>query len=473
MTTEGTGTLYALVDPRDGAVRYVGQTTQSLGARLAGHLTRPSPRVGAWLEELQASDYEPDIIPLKSGVSAASLLAVERAEITRRLLDGAELLNESATAEARAVLLKRQLAARAARERDDWRRIAEIAREALGGPLPPGHLPVVAVPPASFAAHHEVVALSCQPEVPRQPGDDTWMSHSTHLRLARGRAREELWPAVRGAWGHLRGMTRESFEFQLRARVEGVLGEPWSSTEVMNQYLTLVPWGMIAVAPWAALAARAGMAIDGPEFITWVSDDPSVQEALQVLLVEGGDRFGPLDVMDDRRRDGIRPSVLLAVLTAAQCGFELPESMHHEARRLLLDLARDRQLTPAMANMLTELDPRAADSAYGPDLAAEIDAQLQLQAGTAKRVMAAMLGNSRGWHFGKLEDAVTRAEQSLPTVLAPDYRQWHYDLAPIIQSISANFVAVGLLPAPCVDEGAEAFLAETQALWTVWDRWRG
>ncbi len=64
MTTPDTGTIYGLVDPRDGTVRYVRQTTRSLAVRLAGHLTKPAPRVGAWFEELRVGGVDPDIVSL-------------------------------------------------------------------------------------------------------------------------------------------------------------------------------------------------------------------------------------------------------------------------------------------------------------------------------------------------------------------------------------------------------------------------
>jgi hypothetical protein len=427
--------------------------------------------VGAWFEELRACGVDPDIVSLKEGVPAASLLAVERAEITRRLLDGEKLLNESSTAEARAVLWTRHMEAEAEKERADWRRIAEIAREVLGGPIPPGNMPTVAVPPRSLADHQEILALARTPEEPRQPGDDNWLSRDTRLRLFRGRARDDFWTAVRGAWGGLRGRAGNSFDFQLEARIETAIGEPWANDDVMNRYVTLIPWSLVAVAPWAAMAARAGMAIDGPDFVDWVTDDPSVREALHVLLVEAGGRMGPLDVMDIRNRDRMRPSVMLATMTAAHCGFDLPESMHYEAKALLLELARDRQLTDALAAMLLKLDPKADDSAFGPNLAAEIDASLSLPAGTARSVFEALLKHPRGSYFGKLEDVVTRAQQALPTVPAPDYSTWTWDLAPTMQAITANFLAVDLLPPPTHWEAAD-YIKETRSLWQVWERWK-
>jgi hypothetical protein len=52
-------TIYGLVDPRDGAVRYVGQT-KCPGARRYQHIFRShSPRIRAWVEELKALAIEP------------------------------------------------------------------------------------------------------------------------------------------------------------------------------------------------------------------------------------------------------------------------------------------------------------------------------------------------------------------------------------------------------------------------------
>lgn len=469
MTVPEVGVLYALVDPRDQAVRYVGQTTRPLAVRLAGHLTNPAPRVGTWLRELNEHGVLPDIVPLQESVPAASLAAVERAEITRRLLNGDELLNEQGTAEARAVLWERRVAAEAEQERADWMRMAEIAREALGGPLSPGDLPLLSTPAEALVAHRAVLALAATPELPRRPGDDNWMSKATHLMIARGRAKDELWNRIRGAWGHLRGRAGKSFDFHLEAAVTSAVGEPWSDDADIDRYITLIPWGMIAVAPWASIAARGGMRIDSPEFIDWVSDDAEVRDALELLLIEAGDRLGRLDVLDEHDRE-VRPSMMLAVMTAAHCGIELPDSMKTEARRLLLSLARDKQLTEPMARLLAALDPKAMDSAYGPNLAAEIDARLAVAPGTARRVLVALLEDPRSGHLGKLSDIVTRAEKAIPTVPAPDYHTWTWDIGPMVQAATANFVAAGLMPAP---RGLteESFLEETHSLWAVWRRW--
>lgn len=69
-----TGTVYALIDPRDGKPRYIGQTKRPLAERLSGHLgsTRTQPRVRAWVAELRAAGLRPRIIPLREGVAMGS-----------------------------------------------------------------------------------------------------------------------------------------------------------------------------------------------------------------------------------------------------------------------------------------------------------------------------------------------------------------------------------------------------------------
>ncbi|RLU81980.1 hypothetical protein CTZ27_30925 [Streptomyces griseocarneus] len=85
--------MYALVDPRDGRRRYIGQSVQSLGVRLCGHRKNPSPRVGRWLGELQDEGMLPRIEVVRDGVPYAELGSAEREEIALALLRGEELLN--------------------------------------------------------------------------------------------------------------------------------------------------------------------------------------------------------------------------------------------------------------------------------------------------------------------------------------------------------------------------------------------
>lgn len=59
-------TIYALVDPRDGRVRYIGRTSQSLVERLQGHCDyaaryRSQTPLMRWLRELLAAGISPRI----------------------------------------------------------------------------------------------------------------------------------------------------------------------------------------------------------------------------------------------------------------------------------------------------------------------------------------------------------------------------------------------------------------------------
>lgn len=62
--------IYALQDPRDGALRYVGQTKKKLSERLIGHLCiKPffsDLKKDRWIRELAKAGLEPQIVPLES-----------------------------------------------------------------------------------------------------------------------------------------------------------------------------------------------------------------------------------------------------------------------------------------------------------------------------------------------------------------------------------------------------------------------
>ncbi len=57
--------IYALVDPRDGRVRYVGKANNGQ-ARLRRHIEKPHQNIGlrSWFEELRAAGETPDMRPL-------------------------------------------------------------------------------------------------------------------------------------------------------------------------------------------------------------------------------------------------------------------------------------------------------------------------------------------------------------------------------------------------------------------------
>lgn len=54
--------IYALVDPFDDSIRYIGATTKSLRERLDGHLEKPTnARTKKWIRRLQGANLEPEI----------------------------------------------------------------------------------------------------------------------------------------------------------------------------------------------------------------------------------------------------------------------------------------------------------------------------------------------------------------------------------------------------------------------------
>ncbi len=87
-------TIYALIDPRDGSTRYIGQTLKPLDRRLAEHLGSASSGAKkiAWLNELESLGLQPTISALES-VTTSEADAVE-ARLMREYKDkGAPLTN--------------------------------------------------------------------------------------------------------------------------------------------------------------------------------------------------------------------------------------------------------------------------------------------------------------------------------------------------------------------------------------------
>lgn len=86
-------TIYALVDPRNGAVRYVGQT-MNIESRLQGHLCdrNRTTAKGAWIRELCSHGLRPRLVEL--AIVPAHLAAQEEVRwIERWRRAGADLTN--------------------------------------------------------------------------------------------------------------------------------------------------------------------------------------------------------------------------------------------------------------------------------------------------------------------------------------------------------------------------------------------
>lgn len=460
-----TGTVYALVDPRDNRVRYIGATTQPLKTRLYGHLKGPaSRRVKAWVKELGAVGLTPRIEPIHAGVATSELRESERAEITRRLIAGEKLLNESATAPARRHIERQQELDRQERERAAWEHAAHQVRSIVGGPLPPGNVVPIPLDARALQAHHKMLRLAeALKEDPPSRGNPKWEEQSS-LSLAREKAGDTLWKSARRMWGPLRGIAEDHFDYILAGRVRKVLEESWTDLDDAARYLALLPWGIMAVGPWAALAERAGMDATGTDFIDWVSDDATVREALTTLLLQAGDRMGPLSVLDNYDNHA-RPSAGLVVLTAAHHpGFDLPETLHPETIWFLNVMLRGGQLSPSMAELLIKLEPCALDRFLGPNLASAIDAQLGLSPGTSRDVMEALLRSSGSWQLGRLDRVVARANGAFPTVATPSFSDWGGPTTPMFRAIVASLVATGVTAAPSGTTRTE-YVSDVCSLW--------
>lgn len=95
---QGAGIIYGLCEP-DGAIRYVGQTRQSLRRRLQNHLCEyrraPQRAVCAWIAERLRSGTSPGICLIAGPMPAADLDVAEREHIERLKTAGADLLNLS------------------------------------------------------------------------------------------------------------------------------------------------------------------------------------------------------------------------------------------------------------------------------------------------------------------------------------------------------------------------------------------
>lgn len=467
-----TGTVYSLADPRDGKVRYIGQTKQPPEVRARG---RYAPRVLAWMAELRDAGLAPSVAAVREDVPAGDLLAAEREEITRILVAGGTLLNEQATADARKVLRERREADRIAAEQAAWRELADVALDTLGGPLPPGNLPEIKI---SDAAWHFMSRIGPDfrkgmnsflntSEYPSVDQLETLDERHQFYRALRGEledASRELQRDAYGAWGKVCWMGDDRFRERLYLNVSIVAETPCASRADASRFLSLIVWYMVAVLPWQHLAELGELAADDESFTTWAGQDIEVREAFNFLAA---------------RREGLMmklphtwyspyekgPGHLLGVTAAAYSGtVPQPEGTRRDFVVVLSELAKDHELTQPMADLLLRLQPRALDSIFGKDVADEIDHSLSLPAGTAGRVLRA-LGECIGQiNDGAVSRAIDRSAQALPVTALPDYRDWSGPSAIAARVISASLVRAGLAEPDCMTSAE--YLADVSALWT-------
>jgi hypothetical protein len=115
-----------------------------------------------------------------------------------------------------------------------------------------------------------------------------------------------------------------------------------------------------------------------------------------------------------------------------------------------------------MAELLLRLDPKALDTAFGEDVAAEIDRDLSLPGGTSGRVARA-LADRLGSTAKPVRRIADRAAQELPTVPLPNYGGWH---GPGV--LGARIVSAALVRADLAEPAygtPEEYLARVRGLW--------
>lgn len=441
------GIVYGLVDPRTNQVRYVGQTKQTLDQRLKGHYGKASRRVRAWLEELKEAGLKPLTVPLREGVPADDLQDVETEEITRIIGAGGTLLNEVKIGLGRDLNHRRLAAEKTA----CWGDLARVTLNLLGGPLPPGDLPAVEIPDSAWRYMAQVRPGRDQDGIEwRRPYDDQRALH------------------VAGRWSDLRWIGNERFCKQMDYMFSVATELPWRSRSDAARAIGLIPWLMAAVEPWWHLAAVGGLELDVAAFTAWAGRDAGTREALEFLLsIEDDGMFRLIRLADTRHNEWeTGTGHLLATIAASYSGGEVEGPLRNDICESLRKFADDHELTQPMADLLMTLDPQAMDHAFGPDIAADFDRDLGLDAGTSGRVLRALVENlEQSSRVGEaVRKAADRSLQTLPVATLPDYGRWHGSNIPAARSISASLVNASLAEPDSVTSAE--YVAKVRGLWT-------
>lgn len=143
------GRVYALVDPRDGGLRYVGKTVYSPERRLAGHINHAKKngrsRCSRWILRLLELELRPEVVVLEETPEGVGLLnEAECRWIAKLRAEGVDLCNQTTggdggptmlgrtqTAEARALVAA---ANKKAANPERARKIAESKRRQWANP---------------------------------------------------------------------------------------------------------------------------------------------------------------------------------------------------------------------------------------------------------------------------------------------------------------------------------------------------
>lgn len=467
MTTPTTGTIYGLVDPRTYEVKYVGQTVKPIEERLAGHLAAPAPLVRAWIESLVMDGHSPEIIPIRGKVPVAELDAAEKEEIKAHAERG-DLLNTAGNGPGNAKRRKisreekkrrdaQEEAMRTKWERASWRKVADQIRDATGGPLSPEDIPVRPIPAAVWetyltyrAADQELTEaratrLLVEPRLVgmlqglRTGGEETEALFRT--RESDAAVLEKYMGAYCAAFSAADDGDRWGSDAGVFGRGDRSLKVDFRDAAHMARYLSLIPWAARAMDPWVALAKKAGMSPKDQEFVEWVSEDRSTREAVDLYRVASPAWLGVFRQSWDAKH----ATYMLALGAAHIPGFVTPESLTDTLKDALTEMARERQTTRSMCQLLERIDPGALDTVYGRDELAESDKILGLPPGTSAKVIRKIYGGDSRDPGDRAAKLIQRHAGAFDAVAIPDYSGWSGPHIPGFRSVAASFYGAGLL----------------------------
>lgn len=484
MTTPSTGTIYALLDPRTNNVRYVGQTTKPIEIRLAGHLASPSPLVKAWITELAIEGHLPQIVPLRECVPVAGLDAAEKDEIKAHA-DRGDILNVVGNAPGNARRRKVTQAEQKRRQAEveamdrawwqaSWRKVADQIREATGGPISPADIPVRDIPASvwsiyeayqeadryisSTRAVYLLVPTGGVRVDPASTPDAEEVDRARRRRIAAEEALKRYFHAYCAAFAAVDDGERYGVDGGVFGRGSDAYKTEFTDSTQMARYLSLIPWAARALDPWVALAEQAGMDPASDEFRDWVSEDQATRDAIG--LCRDNVRLGRLR----QAWDTDIAAHALAVGAAHIPGFVIPDLVMSPLGKALEELARDRQATREMCQLLQSLNPKALDAVYGADELAAADEALGLPPGTSARVVRQVYGDDTRDPGKRTTKLLQRNSGDFGTVTLPDYLSWSGPHVAAYRVTAAVFYAAGLLPDADKVDG-DALVDQVKATW--------
>jgi hypothetical protein len=486
VTTAPTGTIYGLVDPRTGDVKYVGQTAKPIEVRLAGHLAAPAPLVRAWIEELSFEGRVPQIAPIREDVPVDQLEEAEKEEI-RAHAERGDILNVLGNQPGNTKRRKasREEAKRRQAEEDamnlawrqaSWRQVADQLRDATGGPISPADVPIREIPAAVWEVYQayrdadrrftENIAVGLQ----LRPGTGVTVAGDGPAAEEKRAALQQLHTLQPGLERYLRTYCGA---FSL---VDD--GDRWGSNEGvsdrglqayrnefcdpshMARYLSLIPWAARALDPWVELATKAGIDVKGVEFTEWVSDDQATREAIDLYRSTSP---GWLGVFRQEWDQDIA-TYALALGAAHIPGFTVPHLLEKALGEGLTKLARDRQATREMCLLLQRINPKALDAVYGRDELTESDEALGLPPGTSAKVVRQVYGRDLRDPGDRTAKLLQRHTGEFDIVAVPDYGEWTGIHIPALRVVAASFCMAGLF-SDAREDGDGELLDRVKSTW--------